>query len=361
MASLASAGATHTAPSGVFFEERVICNRLRLTRMPSGSGHGPRSPKPENFLENTVLTRYFCAHSPIRFHAEAALKFLVLSCIYALWLAGAAMAAEDPPQVDEAFAAKARQLSLKSSSALVVGMNGGRVLYAKNTQAVVPIASITKLMTSMVVLDRGMDLQEHVKISEADVDDLKHTRSRLKVGTALTRDDLLRLSLMASENRAAAALGRNYPGGITGFVAAMNQKAIELGMWHTRFVDSTGLSSDNVSTAVDLVKMVEGAYKYPLIREYTTRTQYAVRSNSGHALEFRNSNGLVKSSQWQIGLSKTGYISEAGRCLVMQARIAATPVVIVLLDSWGRYTRIGDANRIKKWIESNMPARARAG
>ena len=250
--------------------------------------------------------------------------------------------------------ARAAHLNLKSSSVLVLDQKEGRALYGKNTEAVVPIASITKLMTAMVVMDAQLPLTEHLTVDDADVDEIKHTRSRLKVGTTLKRDELLRLALMSSENRAAAALGRNYPGGLRAFVAAMNQKAVELGMWHSRFVDSTGLSSDNVSTASDLAKMVQAAYAYSLIREYTTEASYSVVAGNGRVLEYRNSNGLVKSSQWRIGLSKTGYISEAGRCLVMQAWIAATPVVIVLLDSWGKQTRIGDANRIKKWIESQL-------
>ena len=215
-------------------------------------------------------------------------------------------------------------------------------------------------MTAMVVLDAKLDLGEPVAITDDDVDGLKHTRSRLTIGTVLARDDLMRLALMASENRAAAALARNYPGGVPAFVHAMNQKAAELGMHRTRFVDSTGLSSENVSTAEDLAKMVAAAYRYPVIQQYTTLTGYAVQSASGRVLAYNNSNGLVKSDQWQIDVSKTGYIAEAGRCLVMQARIAATPIVIVLLDSWGKQTRIGDANRIKKWIESKL-VRSRAG
>ena len=244
-------------------------------------------------------------------------------------------------------------LDLKSTAALVIEQ-GGRTLYAKNVDAVVPIASITKLMTAMVVLDANLDLRENVVISDDDLDMLKHTRSRLKIGTELSRDELLRLALMASENRAAAALGRAYPGGTHAFVAAMNQKAAALGMTRSRFVDSTGLSSDNVSTAQDLAKMVTAAYRYPLINEYTTTASYAVRADSGRMLNFSNSNGLVKDGGWHIDVSKTGYIAEAGRCLVMQARIAAKPVVIVLLDSWGRYTRIGDANRIKRWMENPL-------
>ena len=237
---------------------------------------------------------------------------------------------------------------------------GRRVLYAKNTETVMPIASITKLMTALVVLESGLPLDERITIAEGDVDDIKRTRSRLKVGTRLTRNDLLRLALMASENRAAAALARTYPGGAPAFVAAMNHKAVELGMWRTRFVDGTGLSSDNVSTAHDLARLVGAAYRHELIRDYTTDTGHIVALDNGRLLQYRNSNRLVKNPRWEIGLSKTGYISEAGRCLVLQARIAATPVIIVLLDSWGKLTRIGDANRIKKWLESNR-SRSPAG
>ncbi|MGH8620123.1 MAG: D-alanyl-D-alanine endopeptidase [Burkholderiales bacterium] len=249
-------------------------------------------------------------------------------------------------------------LALKSSAALVVDQHDGHTLYGKNTETVTPIASITKLMTAMVVLDRELPLDELVMVDAADIDTVKNTHSRLALGTQLTRADLLRLALMASENRAAAALGRAYPGGIHAFVAAMNHKAAELGMTRTRYADSTGLSNENVSSAQDLVRMVRAAYRYPLIREYTTLTEYWVEAANGRSLQFRNSNGLVKSSDWAIGLSKTGYISEAGRCLVMQAEIASRPVIIVLLDSWGKYTRIADANRIKKWMESAPPVAA---
>ena len=249
---------------------------------------------------------------------------------------------------------------LQSAAALVADFGDGSTLYSKNTQTVTPIASITKLMTAMVVLDADLPLHETLVIANADLDMLKHTSSRLAVGTALARKDMLRLALMSSENRAAAALGRSYPGGSEAFIAAMNRKAVDLGMWNTRFVDPTGLSHDNVSTAEDLVKMVKGAYQYALIREFTTTTSYDIATAAGRKLQFRNSNGLVKNPTWHVGLSKTGYISEAGRCLVMQATIAARPVVIVLLDSWGKNTRIGDANRIKKWLESRA-ARSRLG
>lgn len=254
---------------------------------------------------------------------------------------------------DAATVAKSGALNLKSTAVLVVEQGGQRVLYAKNVETVVPIASITKLMTALVVVESGLPLDERIAISAEDKDGIKGTRSRLKPGTELTRGDLLRLALMASENRAAAALTRAYSGGSRAFVAAMNHKAVELGMWRTRFVDGTGLSSKNVSTAQDLARLVGAVYRQPLIREYTTDTQYTVRLANGRKMQFSNSNRLVRNSGWEIGLSKTGYISEAGRCLVLQVQIGATPVIIVLLDSWGKLTRIGDANRIKKWIESN--------
>ena len=260
-------------------------------------------------------------------------------------------------QVKSAVADRAGIPELKSSSALVIDQSG-RALFAKNVDHVVPIASITKLMTAMVVIDAGLPLTEQIAISENDKDLLKGTRSRLHIGTVLTRRELLHLALMASENRAAEALSRVYPGGPKAFVAAMNQKAVELGMWRTRFVDGTGLSSDNVSTAQDLTKMVAAAYHYPLIREFTTDTGTTVQMANGRTMNYNNSNRLVKNHEWQIGLSKTGYISEAGRCLVMQAKIAGKPVIIVLLDSWGKMTRIGDANRIKRWMETRNAAAA---
>lgn len=258
-------------------------------------------------------------------------------------------------KVKSAVAGRTAMPDLKSSSALVVDQSG-RALFAKNVDHVVPIASITKLMTAMVVIDAGLPLNEPIAISEDDKDMIKGTRSRLRIGTVLPRRELLHLALMASENRAAEALSRVYPGGSKAFVAAMNQKAVELGMWRTRFVDGTGLSSDNVSTAQDLTRMVAAAYHYPLIREFTTDTGTTIQVANGRTMNYNNSNRLVKSQEWQIGLSKTGYISEAGRCLVMQAKIAGKPVIIVLLDSWGKMTRIGDANRLKRWMETRYNA-----
>lgn len=269
-------------------------------------------------------------------------------------------ARSEPPErtarkVKSAVAGRTAMPELKSSSALVVDQSG-RALFAKNVDHVVPIASITKLMTAMVVIDAGLPLNEPIAISEDDKDLIKGTRSRLRIGTVLPRRELLHLALMASENRAAEALSRVYPGGSKAFVAAMNQKAVELGMWRTRFVDGTGLSSDNVSTAQDLTRMVAAAYHYPLIREFTTDTGTTIQVANGRTMNYNNSNRLVKSQEWQIGLSKTGYISEAGRCLVMQAKIAGKPVIIVLLDSWGKMTRIGDANRLKRWMETRYNA-----
>jgi serine-type D-Ala-D-Ala endopeptidase (penicillin-binding protein 7) len=248
--------------------------------------------------------------------------------------------------------------NLKSNVALVIDSGQGTTLYAKHADRVAPIASITKLMTAMVVLDTRSPLDEAIEIDRADVDTLKRTRSRLPVGAWLSRGELLRLALMASENRAAVALARAYPGGKEACVEAMNLKAWDLGMIRTRFTDPAGLSAGNVSSAEDLSRLVQAARVYPEIREATTSPFHRVTLADGRALEFRNSDGLVNNETWNIGLSKTGYINEAGRCLVLQAEIAARQVVIVLLDSWGKYTRLGDANRIRKWIEATVPPAA---
>jgi D-alanyl-D-alanine endopeptidase (penicillin-binding protein 7) len=248
---------------------------------------------------------------------------------------------------------------LRSASALVQDADTGDVVISKNSDAVVPIASITKLMTAMVILDRGLDLEQRIVLSREDVDSVKGTRSRLRTGTVLTRDELLLLALMASENRAAAALGRTYPGGMPAFVTAMNAKADALGMTDSHFVEPTGLSPANVASARDLAKLVRAAHSYPLIREYSTRDRARVMS-FGRPLNFANTNGLVRSSYWEIDLSKTGYISEAGRCLVMHVRMASKDLIVVLLDSWGKRSRIGDANRIRKWLEKNIERTASA-
>lgn len=243
------------------------------------------------------------------------------------------------------------RLALYSSSAIVIDQNTGRTVLEKHPDAITPIASISKLMTAMVVLDAKLDLNEVIAIGDEDVDGLKGTRSRLPVGTTMTRETAMLLALMSSENRAAHALGRHYPGGLPAFVVAMNRKAHALGMLNSRFEEPTGLSSNNVSTANDLARMVAAAARYPEIRSYSTTGEAKVELN-GRISDFHNTNALVRSENWEIGLSKTGYISEAGRCLVMQARVADKPVVIVLLDSVGKMTRVGDANRIKRWMES---------
>ena len=256
-----------------------------------------------------------------------------------------------------AQAGETKKVALRSNSALVVDADTGEVVMEKNGDAVTPIASITKLMTAIVILESGLDLQAPVALTRDDVDFKKGSRSRLRTGASLSRDELLLIALMASENRAAAALGRSYPGGTQSFVAAMNSMAIELGMNDTRFVDPTGLSPLNVSSARDLAKLVRAAHGYPAIREYSTRDKATVLLSGKQKMNFRNTNGLVRNSRWEIDLSKTGYISEAGRCLVMQVRVASKDLIVVLLDSWGKHSRVGDANRIKKWVETTAPAR----
>ncbi len=248
------------------------------------------------------------------------------------------------------------QLALYSSAVLVQDQNTGAVLYEKNSNAVLPIASITKLMTAMVVLDAKPDLQETLVIGDEDVDTLKGTHSRLKVGTQLTREEMLRLALMSSENRAASSLSRHYPGGQKAFVSAMNAKAQMLGLADTRFEDPTGLTPANVSSPRDLARMVDAAHQYPLIREFTTTAEEEVNV-AGRLQQFRNTNALIKNPAWEIGLSKTGFINEAGRCLVMQAWINSKPTIIVLLDSVGKLTRVGDAIRIKRWVEASATTR----
>jgi D-alanyl-D-alanine endopeptidase (penicillin-binding protein 7) len=256
------------------------------------------------------------------------------------WAVAAASASEVP--------------ELKSAAALVVDAETGAVLFGKNADAIVPIASITKLMTAMVTLDADLSLAEPITLTAADAEiGQGRSRSRLPVGTTLTRGELLQLALMASENRAAAALGRAYPGGMDAFVKAMNAKAHDLEMTDSRFVEPTGLSSENVSSAGDLAKLVRAAQDYPVIAEYSTRpsAEYQIGKRR---VAFANTNALVRGGSWEIVISKTGFINAAGRCLVMQATVAARSVIIVLLDSVGRYTRIGDANRIRQWLDPDF-------
>lgn len=275
----------------------------------------------------------------------------------ALALAPASVLASE---ADEALAVDAGGMPVLGSSAFyVINQNTGEVLLERNGSAVLPIASITKLMTAMVVLDSGLGLSEQLVITEGDIDRLKGTGSRLSLGTALTREDMLHLALMSSENRAASALARNYPGGEAAFVEAMNVKARLLGLWNTRFHDSTGLNPANVSSPRDLAKLVAASASYPLIRQFSTSPERYVDIN-GRTHRFGNTNSLVRSPEWAISVSKTGYISEAGRCLVMQTWLHQQPVVMVLMDSQGRYTRTADAKRVRKWLEQNTTQRVAA-
>jgi D-alanyl-D-alanine endopeptidase (penicillin-binding protein 7) len=257
------------------------------------------------------------------------------------------------------------KLKLASANALILDAQAGVPIYAKAENEVSPIASLTKLMTAMVALDAGQPLDQLLEVDLDDFDFIKGSRSRLNLGTQLPRREMLRLALMSSENRAASSLARHYPGGSDAFVAAMNAKARALGLARTRFEEPTGLSPNNVSTARELATLVRAAAEYPLIREYsTTPSAYVEVDPNGRVLGFNNSNRLVASSNWEILLQKTGYIREAGRCLVMLANIASRPVVIVLLDSIGKHTRLGDAERVRHWIETGdalpLPTAARA-
>lgn len=242
-------------------------------------------------------------------------------------------------------------LDLKSSVALVMDQDTNEVVFSKNSEAVLPIASLTKLMTAMVMVEAKLPLEETIAVTSDDVDTEKNSSSRLAVGATLTRGELLHLALMSSENRAAHALGRTYPGGLPAFVVAMNAKARSLGMADTRYVDPTGLNSGNQSSAKDLASLVKAAYQQPLIRELSTSHEYAVRVGR-REVQFHNTNSLVRNPAWDIGLQKTGYIVEAGRCLVMQAKMAGRKFIMVFLDSTGKYSRQADAERVRRWIES---------
>ena len=267
-----------------------------------------------------------------------------LSFLPAPALAGAAADVLDPAK-----------LKLGSANALIFDPATRQFIYEKGADDVTPIASVTKLMTAMVVLDANLPVDEPLDVDMGDLDMIKGSSSRLSMGVELPRREMLRLALMSSENRAASALARHYPGGTPAFVVAMNAKARALGMTRSHFDDSTGLSPSNVSTARDLAKMVEAAASYPLIREFSVTPSHVVEVQpTGRVLGFHNSNGLVNAGQWDIQLQKTGYIREAGRCVVMLAQIASKPIVIVLLDSVGKYTRMADATRVKHWLETGQ-------
>jgi D-alanyl-D-alanine endopeptidase (penicillin-binding protein 7) len=281
------------------------------------------------------------------------LVIVFLGLILPLASAFAAPATSAPAVTPSGVTRDVSKLKLASTNALVLDAEADRLLYAKGADDVTPIASVTKLMTAMVVLDAKQPLDEPIDVDIADIDVIKGSHSRLNLGSELPRREMLRLALMASENRAASSLARHYPGGLAACIEAMNRKAASLGMMNTHFDDPTGLSSSNVSTAADLAKMVKAAAEYEAIREYTTTASHYVEVQpSGRLLGFNNTNSLVRAGKWDILVSKTGFIREAGKCLVMLANIASRPVVIVLLDSYGSLTRIGDANRVKRWLET---------
>lgn len=248
-------------------------------------------------------------------------------------------------------------LDLKSSVALVIDQDTSEVLFSKNEQAILPIASLTKLMTGLILSEAHLPMNDLITISQEDVDTEKHSSSRLKVGTELSRGELLHLALMSSENRAAHALARSYPGGLPVFVGLMNAKARQIGMSDTSYEEPTGLSSKNQSSARDLAKLVNIAHGDPMLRELTTSPDYQVAVGN-RTLQFNNTNRLVKNPSWEIGLQKTGYIAEAGRCLVMQTKIAGRKLIMVFLDSAGKLSRLGDAERVRRWVESTPAKRA---
>ena len=269
----------------------------------------------------------------------------LLSLVFASLVAAHAWAA--PTELDPS------RLKLGSANALVLDADSERPIYSKAADTVTPIASVTKLMTAMVVLDAQQPMDEPIEIDKDDIDYLKGTHSRLRMGATLSRREMLRLALMSSENRAASALARYYPGGTAAAVEAMNRKAAEIGLAHTHYSDPTGLSPQNVSTAVDLAKLVQVAANYPLIRQFTTTPEHSVEINpTGQTLGFMNSNALVRNHAWDMTLQKTGFINEAGHCVVMLVNIASKPFVIVLLDSFGKYTRFADAQRVRYWLET---------
>ncbi|HHQ4442145.1 D-alanyl-D-alanine endopeptidase [Aeromonas veronii] len=242
--------------------------------------------------------------------------------------------------------------NLSSAAFVVANHRTGEVLSERNGNRVMPIASLTKLMTALVVLDANLRLNEMLTVTNADIDRIKGTGSRLAIGSRLSRAEMLHIALMSSENRAASALARHYPGGQRAFVEAMNAKARMLGMWNTRYADSTGLNPRNVSTAQDLAKLAAAAASYPLIRQYSTDEQSYVRTNK-RQLHYLNSNRLIREGQWEFTLSKTGYIREAGRCLVLGTKVNREPVIMVLLNAETTNDRVADAKRIKTWLESS--------
>ena len=249
------------------------------------------------------------------------------------------------------YVKNSKSLKVRSLKAIVVNQNTGEVIYQKKADVKASIASLTKLMTAMVVLDSGMDLNKKITLTKADIDRVKRTTSRLPIGTKLSRYELLKVALISSDNRAAFALSRSYPSGRKGFINAMNVKAIQLGMQKSQFNDPTGLDKRNISTAKDLLKLVRAAYQYSLIRKLTTTASENIKiGKRRNSIGFNNTNPLVRKGVWDIGLSKTGFIRESGRCLVLQTVIDGEPIIIILLNSYGKLTRFADVKRIRNWM-----------
>ena len=275
------------------------------------------------------------------------LVLFLLSSLTHLTFAKNLVSAKNP----SLYVKNSKSLKVRSLKAIVVNQNTGEVIYEKKADAKASIASLTKLMTAMVVLDSGMDLNKKITLTKADIDRVKRTTSRLPIGAKLSRYELLKVALISSDNRAAFALSRSYPSGRKGFINAMNVKAIQLGMQNSQFRDPTGLDKRNISTAKDLLKLVRAAYQYSVIRELTTTPSESIKiGNKRNSIGFNNTNPLVRKGVWDIGLSKTGFIREAGRCLVLQTVIDGEPIIIVLLNSYGKLTRFADVKRIRTWM-----------
>ena len=281
-------------------------------------------------------------------YLKSILLFLFLSLPFShLTLAKESFQSKSP----SLYVKNSKSLKVRSLKAIVVNQKTGEVIYQKKADAKASIASLTKLMTAMVVLDSGMDLNKKITLTKADIDRVKRTTSRLPIGAKLSRYELLKAALISSDNRAAFALSRSYPSGRKGFINAMNVKAIQLGMQNSQFRDPTGLDKRNISTAKDLLKLVRAAYQYSVIKELTTTPSESIKiGNKRNSIGFNNTNPLVRKGVWDIGLSKTGFIREAGRCLVLQTVIDGEPIIIVLLNSYGKLTRFADVKRIRTWM-----------
>ena len=316
---------------------KAIASKAKAGKPTAGRGPVARSGKSVSFQKHTA-TRRGVTRSKMVSRRKAALRAVVIPA---------------KPSFGEVAGLHSEQdaLDLKSGVALVVDQETREVLFSKNEKAVLPIASLTKLMTGMVLSEARLPMDEAIMISQADVDTEKGSRSRLKVGTELSRGELLHLALMSSENRAAHALARTFPGGLPTFVKLMNAKALALGMRDTAYTDPTGLSSTNLSSARDLALLVNVAHGNSLLRELSTSPGYQVAVGN-RTLQFNNTNRLVNNPTWDIGLQKTGYISEAGQCLVMQTKVAGRKLIMVFLDSAGKLSRLGDAERVRRWIEA---------